>query len=103
MAGEVRDLLAVGKGADLRVLVTGLAGPKGGSQGDLAAWRVERGHLVRDAGLVSSNGDDTRTRAVVVDPDGTVLTIGHAQDRAAMVGQVLRWKLPVPGTAPARR
>jgi hypothetical protein len=96
LAGEVKDLLAIGTGADLRVLVTGLLGPKGESQGDLAAWRVERGRLVRDADLASRNGDDTRARAVVVVPDGTVLTIGHAQHRAAMVGQVLRWKLAVP-------
>ena len=96
LAGEVRDLLTVGTGADLRVLVTGLLGPKGTGQGDLAAWRADRGHLVRDADLVSRNGDDTRARAVVVVPDGSVLTIGHAQHQAAIVGQVLRWKLAVP-------
>jgi hypothetical protein len=103
IAGEVKDLLAVGAGPSLRVLVTGAAGAKEESLGDLAAWRVERGHLVRDEGLVSRNGDATRARAVVVVPDGTVLTIGHAQDRATMMGQVLRWQLAVPPPADARK
>lgn len=96
MAGEVKDLLAVGAGADLRVLAIGPAGAKGARRGDLAAWRVERGRLARDASLGARHGDETRARAVVVAPDGTVLTIGHAQHRAAMVGQVLRWELAVP-------
>jgi hypothetical protein len=95
-AGEIKDVIAVGTGKDLRVLVTGAAGQKEDSLGDLAAWRVERGHLVRDADLVSRHGDTTRVRAVVVVPDGTVLTIGHALNRTEMTGQVLRWKLDVP-------
>ncbi|HWO24506.1 MAG TPA: FG-GAP-like repeat-containing protein [Kofleriaceae bacterium] len=103
MAGEVKDLLAVGTGAALRVLVTGAAGTKEESLGDLAAWRIERGRLVRDADLMSRNGDTTRARAVVVVPDGTVLTIGHAKDRATMMGQVLRWKLEVPQPAEGRK
>jgi hypothetical protein len=103
MAGEVKDLLAVGAGPGLRVLATGAAGTKEESLGDLAAWRVERGRLVRDADLMSRNGDVTRARAVVVVPDGTVLTIGHAQDRATMMGQVLRWKLAVPPPAGTRK
>jgi hypothetical protein len=93
VTGEVKDIVVVGKGAGARILATGPIGEKPGRQGDLSAWRVAQGKLVRDAGVVSRNGDETRTRAVVVTPDGTVLTIGHAQNGQTMVGQVLRWQL----------
>lgn len=70
---------------------------KPGRQGNVGAWRVEKGQIVRDASVVSRNGDETRTRAVVVVPSkdgGKVLTIGHAKNSAAMVGQLLEWKMP---------
>lgn len=96
VTGEIKDLLVARQGKDARVLVTGAMGDQPGRQGDLAAWRLERGALVRDAGVVSRNGDETRTRAVVLVPTSagaTVLTIGHARNQQAMIGQVLEWKL----------
>jgi hypothetical protein len=35
---------------------------KPGRQGNVGAWRVEKGQIVRDASVVSRNGDETRTR-----------------------------------------
>jgi hypothetical protein len=46
--------------------------------------------------VVSRNGDETRARAIVLVPGKTgptVLTIGHAKNRTAMIGQVLQWPL----------
>lgn len=96
VTGEIKDLVVARRGADVRVLATGAAGDKPVRQGDLAAWRLEGGRLVRDASVVSRNGDDTRARAVVLLPaksGSTVLTIGHARNRDALIGQVLEWKL----------
>ena len=96
VTGEIKDLVVARRGDDARVLATGVMGDKPGRQGDIAAWRLDRGTLVRDASIVSRNGDETRARAVVVVPGkagSTVLTIGHARNQDAMVGQVLEWKL----------
>lgn len=49
-----------------------------------------------DASVVSRNGEETRARAIVVVPGTTgsvVLTIGHAKNHTAMIGQVLQWHL----------
>jgi hypothetical protein len=93
VTGEIKDLVF----ADQRVLATGVTGGKPDRQSDVGAWRVERGKLVREANLVSRNGDETRARAVVVIPGktgSTILTIGHAKDQKTMIGQVLSWPLP---------
>jgi len=100
VTGEVKDLVVAGRGRDARILATGVIGDKPGRQGDVGAWRLERGKLVSDSTMVSRNGDETRARAVVVVPGktgSTVLTIGHAKNQTSMVGQVLQWKL---ATAP---
>ncbi len=65
-----------------------------GRQGDIGARHLVKDQLVSDAAMVSKSGDETRSRAVVVVPDGTgttLLTIGHVRQQAAMVGQVPRW------------
>jgi hypothetical protein len=96
VTGEVKDLVVAGQGADARVLATGVAGDKPGRHGNVAAWRLDHGKLVEDASVVSRNGDETRARALVVVPGATapmVLTIGHAKNQTAMIGQVLRWQL----------
>ena len=90
--GEIKDLVVAGD----RVIATGVTGEKPGRQGDVVAYRYKGGKLVREAGEVSRNGDETRARALVVVPgkDGpSVLTVGHAKNRNGMVGQVLAWKL----------
>jgi hypothetical protein len=99
VTGEVKDLVIVGEGPDARVLATGVAGDKPGRQGNVAAWRVERGKLVADRSLVSRNADETRARAIVLvpgKPGPTVLTIGHARNGSTMIGQVLRWQVRDP-------
>lgn len=104
VTGEVKDLVVVGQGAEARLLATGVAGDKPGRHGNVAAWRLERGKLIEDASMVSRNGDETRARAIVVVPGTTtptVLTIGHAKNQLAMIGQVLRWQL-APARAPSR-
>ncbi|HEX7839562.1 MAG TPA: VCBS repeat-containing protein [Kofleriaceae bacterium] len=96
VTGEVKDLVVAGQGADARVLATGVAGDKPGRHGNVAAWRLDHGKLVTDASVVSRNGEETRARAIVVVPGATgpvVLTIGHAKNRTAMIGQVLQWHL----------
>jgi hypothetical protein len=96
VTGEIKDLVVARRGGDVRVLATGVMGDRPGRQGDVAAWRLDRGKLVRDASVVSRNGDETRARAIVLVPTrsgSTVLTIGHARNRNAMIGQVLAWKL----------
>jgi hypothetical protein len=96
VTGEVKDLVVARRGNDARVLATGVIGDRPGRQGGFAAWRLERGKLVRDASIVSRNADETRARAVVVVPTksgSTVLTIGHARNKNAMIGQVLEWKI----------
>ena len=99
VTGEVKDLIVVGQGANARVISTGVAGDKPGRQGDVAAWRLDRGKLVADGAIVSRNGDETRARAVVVIPGdhgASIITIGHAQTKAGMVGQLLSWQLKLP-------
>jgi hypothetical protein len=99
--GEIKDLVVVGRGAEARIVATGVAGARPERQGNLDAWHLVGDALVRDAAMVSHNADETRARAVVVVPgvDGsTVLTIGHARNRTAIVGQVLRWPIG-PGEA----
>lgn len=94
--GEVKDLVLAGHGSHARLLMTGVAGDRPNRQGNLAAWRLDHGHLVADSRIVSRNADETRARAIVVipgEPSPTVLTIGHARTRAAMIGQVLRWQV----------
>ncbi len=96
VTGEIKDLAAARRGRDVRILATGAVGDKPGRHGDVAAWRLDAGRLVRDASVVSRNADETRARAVVVVPTAsgtTVLTIGHARNKDAMIGQVLEWKL----------
>lgn len=96
VTGEIKDLVVARQGNDVRVLATGVMGDKPGRQGDVAAWRLDHGKLVRDASIVSRNGEETRARAVVLVPTksgSTVLTIGHAWSKNAMIGQVLAWKL----------
>jgi len=96
VTGEVKDLVVAGQAANARVIATGVSGDKPGRQGDVAAWRLDRGKLVRDGSIVSRNGEETRSRAVLVIPSkqgSTVLTIGHAKTKTAMVGQVLSWQL----------
>ena len=96
ITGEIKDLVVAGQGADARVLATGVAGDKPGRHGNVAAWRLDNGKLVTDASVVSRNGEETRARAIVLVPGRagpTVLTIGHAKNRTAMVGQVLEWPL----------
>ncbi len=96
VSGEIKDLVVTGKGSDLRVLATGVSGEKPGRQGDVAAWRVLGGKLVRDGSVVSRNGDETRARSLVVVPGehASILTIGHAKTDTRMVGQLLSWNLP---------
>ncbi len=96
VGGELKDLVVARGGDHVRLLATGSIGERPGRAGDLAAWQVTAGKLEREATLVSRNGDETRTRAVVVVPTATgstVLTIGHASSGASMVGQVLQWPL----------
>jgi hypothetical protein len=96
VTGEIKDLVVVGQGRDARVIASGVAGDKPGRQGDVAAWRLDHGKLLRDSTIVSRNGEETRVRAAIVVPgnDGSsVLTIGHAKTKTAMIGQLLSWKL----------
>lgn len=96
VGGELKDLVVARTGDRVRVLATGSIGERPGRAGDLAAWRVTAGKLERETTLVSKNGDETRTRAVVVVPTATgstVLTIGHAASGSSMLGQVLQWPL----------
>jgi hypothetical protein len=88
VTGEVKDLVV----ANQRVLATGVIGDKPGRHGDVAAWRLAGGKLVRDSAIVSRNGDETRARAVVV-AGSKVLTIGHARTGGTMIGQLLEWTL----------
>lgn len=95
--GEVKSLFVDGEGPGARVITSGPIGDKPGRQGHVASFRLRNGELVREAAMVSRNGDETRVRAAVVVPGpqgSTVLTVGHAKKSAAMVGQVLEWKLP---------
>lgn len=101
--GEIKDLVVVGRGASARVVATGAMGGAPERQGTLGAWRLEKEHLVADSSVVSQNGDETWSRAVIVVPGadgGTLLTIGHARSQTAsrtvMVGQVLRWPVAAP-------
>jgi hypothetical protein len=96
VTGEIKDLVVARQGHEVRVLATGVMGDKPGRQGDVAAWRLDHGKLVRDASVVSRNGEETRARAVVLVPTkagSRVLTIGHARNKNAMIGQVLEWRL----------
>jgi hypothetical protein len=96
VGGELKDLVVARDGDRVRVLATGSIGDRPGRAGDLAAWRLVAGKLERETTLVSKNGDETRTRAVVVVPTATgstVLTIGHAASGSSMLGQVLQWPL----------
>jgi len=96
VTGEVKDLVVAGQGAGARVVATGVSGDKPGRHGDVASWRLDHGKLVADSAIVSRNGEETRARAIVVVPGkggSTVLTIGHAKTKTAMVGQVLSWNL----------
>lgn len=119
VAGEIKDLIVVGRGGEARVVATGVAGARPARQSTLGAWRLSADKLVADAALTAHHGDETWGRAVVVVPGadgGTVLTIGHARQRIAgaaaatsvsaqtpanrtsspdsvMVGQVLQWPL----------
>jgi hypothetical protein len=95
--GEVKSVFVDGDGPGARVITTGPVGDKPERQGLVVAFHLHGGVLVRDAAMVSRNGDETRSRAAVVVPGPggpTVLTVGHARKDAAMVGQVLEWKLP---------
>jgi hypothetical protein len=99
VTGEVKDLVAARRDRDVRVIATGVMGEKPGRHGDVTAWRLNGGKLVRDSSLVSRNGEETRARAVVLvpgSPSSTVLTIGHAKNPSAMIGQVLKWELGSP-------
>jgi hypothetical protein len=103
VTGEIKDLVVAGQGADVRVLTTGVAGDRPGRQGNVTAWRLDHGRLVTDASVESRNGDETRARAIVLVPGksgSTVLTIGHARNRSAMIGQVLQWALADPPKHP---
>lgn len=96
LTGEIKDLVAVGRGAEARILATGPLGDRPKQQGNVGAWHMVKGELVSDASMISQHGDETKSRAVVVVPGeggSTLLTIGHARTQAAMVGQVLRWPL----------
>ncbi len=96
LTGEIKDLVAVGRGAEARILATGPLGDRPKQQGNVGAWHLVKGELVSDASMSSQHGDDTKSRAVVVVPGeggSTLLTIGHARTQAAMVGQVLRWPI----------
>jgi hypothetical protein len=96
VTGEVKDLVVARDGKDVRLIATGVIGDRPGRQGTVGSWRIERGQIVHDASLVSRNGDETRTRAVVLVPSptgGTILTIGHARNDASMVGQLLEWRV----------
>lgn len=94
---EVKSLFVDGEGAGARILTAGPVGDQPARQGHLVSFRLRGGQLARDTSAVSRNGDETRVRAAVVVPGPhgpTVLTVGHARKGAAMVGQVLEWKLP---------
>lgn len=96
VTGEVKDLVAARRDRDVRIIATGVMGDKPGRHGDVTAWRLDGGKLVRDSAVVSRNGEETRARAVVLvpgSPSSTVLTIGHAKNPSAMIGQVLKWEL----------
>jgi hypothetical protein len=96
VTGEVKDLVVAPHDGKIHVLVTGSIGEKPSRHGIVAAWRVDKGTLVNDENVVSRNGDETRARSVIVMPgkDGSkILTVGYAKNSAAMVGQVLEWKL----------
>jgi hypothetical protein len=94
VTGELKDLLVAHVGKAVRVLATGAMGSKGARQGNTVAWRIENGQIVRDASIVSKNGDDTQVRALVVNGD-KVLTIGFARNSATIVGQLLEWNGPL--------
>lgn len=96
LTGEIKDLVAVGRGAEARILATGPLGDRPKQQGNVGAWHMVKGELVSDAAMISQHGDDTKSRAVVVVPGeggSTLLTIGHARTQAVTVGQVLRWPI----------
>ncbi|MEJ7598839.1 MAG: VCBS repeat-containing protein [Kofleriaceae bacterium] len=94
VTGEVKDLIVARDAKELRLIATGVMGDKPGRQGTVGAWRVKHGQIVRDASIVSRNGDETRTRAVLIVPSkhgNKVITIGHARTGTAVVGQLLQW------------
>jgi hypothetical protein len=97
--GEIKDLVVVGRGAEARVVATGVMGGEPERQGTIGAWHLAKDRLMPDGSMVTQNADETRARSVVVVPgvDGSsVLTIGHARNQTAMIGQVLRWPTLTP-------
>lgn len=92
--GEIKDIVMIGKGTDLRVATTGAVGAKPARQGSVQTWKLSGGKLTLDKTFNSTNGEETRARGIVAWPtaEGTrLLTIGHAKGQKQIIGQLLDW------------
>jgi hypothetical protein len=92
--GEIKDVVMIGKGNDLRVATAGAIGQKPARQGSVQTWKITGGKLQLDKTFTSTNGDETRARGIVAWPGATgtrLLTIGHAKGQKQIIGQLLDW------------